>query len=185
MSKLWAKIGLPNQRGCREWSGYRRRNGYGQTRYRGETQPAHRAAFKDWWGIELPSWLCVLHNCPGGDNRACCNPDHLWVGTRGDNNRDREEKGRGCHEKCRGDNNGSRLHLERRAWGARNGARTHPDIRKGERNGRSKLTWARVEWIRQRYSQRDITLKQLGEIFRVHKSTIADVINNAIWKEPP
>lgn len=39
----------------------------------------------------VPKDLCICHTC---DNRLCINPDHLWVGTRADNNRDKMEKGR-------------------------------------------------------------------------------------------
>lgn len=39
---------------------------------------------------EVPK-LCVLHKC---DNRACVRKDHLFLGTRGDNNSDRAAKGR-------------------------------------------------------------------------------------------
>lgn len=40
----------------------------------------------------IPKGQCVLHNCPGGDHRWCVNPQHLWLGTREENNADRDRK---------------------------------------------------------------------------------------------
>jgi hypothetical protein len=39
--------------------------------------------------------MVVRHCCPGGENRACVNPDHLILGSRADNNRDTVLRGKG------------------------------------------------------------------------------------------
>lgn len=45
---------------------------------------------------------CVLHTC---DNKVCVNPDHLWIGTKAENNRDRSQKQRSA--RLRGSINGN------------------------------------------------------------------------------
>ncbi len=42
----------------------------------------------------IPEGFYVCHNCPGGDNGACINPDHLWLGTQKQNMEDAKQKGR-------------------------------------------------------------------------------------------
>ena len=47
----------------------------------------------------VPEGLCVLHTC---DQPGCINIEHLWLGTRADNNRDRARKGRSASGKRNG-----------------------------------------------------------------------------------
>jgi hypothetical protein len=57
---------------------------------RGVIWYAHRAAWTVAFGA-IPDGMQVCHRC---DNTLCCNPAHLFLGSHGDNTRDREAKGR-------------------------------------------------------------------------------------------
>lgn len=71
-------------------------NGYGKIRTRelgsGKdiTMNAHRYAYLIFIG-PIPDNLHCLHIC---DNRRCCNPSHLFLGTISDNSQDMVKKGR-------------------------------------------------------------------------------------------
>ena len=41
----------------------------------------------------IPDGMLVCHNCPGGDNPLCVNPEHLWLGTPSQNTSDAVAKG--------------------------------------------------------------------------------------------
>lgn len=79
--------------GCLEWQGTRWWSGYGRIfTARPERRPlrAHRVAWEEINGA-IPEGLVIRHTC---DNRLCCNPSHLLLGTRGQNITDMVERKR-------------------------------------------------------------------------------------------
>lgn len=92
--RIWRMVrrGRPDE--CWPWTGHITKLGYGCTHWYENNRRVTRHAHQGVWRLTngpIPSGLCVLHRC---DNRACCNPAHLWLGTVGDNNRDRHAKRR-------------------------------------------------------------------------------------------
>lgn len=87
--------------GCWIWTGAVGSHGrYGSVGVAGRSYLAHRAAWFLFKGKDAGT-LCVCHTC---DNGLCVNPDHLFVGTQGDNVHDMEQKRRAYHPS--GENHG-------------------------------------------------------------------------------
>jgi len=88
--------------GCRVWTAGLDWKGYGQIKADGRTRRVHRVAWEHAKG-PIPAGLDVLHNCPHGDNRACIEIEHLWLGTNQDNVDDKIRKGRQSHKGPQGE----------------------------------------------------------------------------------
>lgn len=78
---------------CWNWDRNINQDGYGifvSVAFPNETL-AHRISFILHTIVPLLGDICVLHKC---DNRKCVNPDHLFLGNKDINNKDRASKGR-------------------------------------------------------------------------------------------
>lgn len=91
--RFWKKVHKTSS--CWLWTGSVDKGGYGRiwsiqsnTRLR-----THRYSWELHNG-PIPEGAQVLHNCPDGDNPACVNPNHLFLGSNNDNVADMMKKGR-------------------------------------------------------------------------------------------
>lgn len=136
--------------GCWNWRGASKGNGYGSFVMNGKTMPAHRAAYILFNATE-PGPLDVCHRC---DNRACVNPDHLFLGTRLENMQDCRSKGR----TAKGEKLGNRS---------------------GENSTSAKLQWHSVRQIRASREPSKILARRFG----VSSDNINRIRRNDTWKE--
>jgi hypothetical protein len=100
--RFWRKVAKSDE--CWIWTASVDGSGYGQINVGGMNWRAHRMAWTLLRGL-IPDGTCVLHNCPGGDNPRCVNPDHLFLGSMRDNTQDMLHKGRDGHGQSPGQKN--------------------------------------------------------------------------------
>lgn len=147
---FWAQT-LLRDSGCIEWAGKTEKGGYGRVSWHGSKRLAHRvAAHLSGKLPDLHSSLCVLHRC---DNPACCNPEHLFVGTKRDNTLDAVAKGR----------------------------HVRPDNR-GERSGNAKLSNVQAEDIRRAYAGGRISQQKLADTYGVCQMQISKLVRGVTYR---
>ena len=159
ISRFWAKVQMGDS--CWLWTASKRSKGYGAFCWHEQGQlvqgRAHVFSFRLLYGA-IPLGLCVLHKC---DNPACVNPDHLFLGTKSDNNEDMRRKGRhvpgGTH--CGANGN----------W------------KRGEAHHAAKLDAAKVQEIRALYASGSWSYSKLAARFSVGVSAIHKVVNGSRW----
>lgn len=101
--------GTERRGACLEWTKAHDVDGYGLLRISGLMERAHRVSFSLFIG-DIEAGKSVCHSC---DNPRCIEPEHLFLGTALDNQRDKVKKGR----QARGSAHGQ--HTMPGAWGER------------------------------------------------------------------
>lgn len=90
IERFWSRVSKTD--GCWIWTGAENNAhyDYGRIMIRGVRYSPHRLSWLLSHGA-IPDGQYVCHSC---DNPRCVRPDHLFLGTLTDNNRDRAAKGR-------------------------------------------------------------------------------------------
>jgi len=183
--------------GCIEWFRCLDSYGYGRKNYKGVIWPAHRLSYEV--SIGPIGELCVCHKC---DNPKCINPEHLFLGTKKDNNLDCIKKDRHMHSllseqvhAIRADTRGREAIAKDYNINPRNvsyikngklwGHLESPLVFMhkqgkcfGALNGSTKLTEDDVKAIRKSKREQVILSRQYG----VHPSTIMAIKRHKTWK---
>jgi len=171
-SLFWAKV----DRGpsCWLWTGGTRSNGYGAFNAGIMVIGAHRFSYLLAHGL-VPDALYVCHHC---DMPLCVRPDHLFLGTADDNNKDAARKGRMASGAC----NGSVKYPERRVRGDDHFLRKEPSrVKRGEDSPTAILTATAVQQIRRLYAAGGVRQIDLATSFGVSEMTINKALRRLTW----
>jgi len=136
--------------GCWEWTSSFFDKGYGQFKAVTGRPPVRAHRFS--WELHngpIPDGLKVLHRC---DNPPCVRPEHLFIGTEGDNTADMIAKGR---------------------QGAHVGSASH-----AFKTSRRKLTDEDIAAIRLRQGE---TARAIARDYGVSHTTIVRLLNGTSW----
>ncbi len=85
---FWSNV--KKTKSCWIWTGCIDPTGYGKFGFNHKSVRVHRFVWQLVYG-PIPKDKQINHHC---DNRRCCNPKHLYVGTQKDNVRDQLRRGR-------------------------------------------------------------------------------------------
>lgn len=146
IDRLMARIEYDTVGGCWLWPGAVQR-GYGVIGEGRNLTATHRVTYREFRGD--PTGKVVCHKC---DVPACCNPDHLFLGTQADNLADMRAKGR---------------------W--------RPPVLKGEGHPHSILTETQVAEIRRQFAA-GVTQTALAARFGTAQANVSSIVLRKAWR---
>ncbi len=97
--RFWSKVDVGKVDECWEWKASKNGDGYGKFWINHKLWGAHRVA----WILTFEPIPKGLHCCHHCDNRGCCNPKHLFLGTDKGNQVDSARKGRRARKLTEGE----------------------------------------------------------------------------------
>jgi hypothetical protein len=109
---------------------------------------AHRASYRAFKGA-IPDGIMVCHSC---DNRACVNPDHLFLGTAKDNAEDMARKGR--------------------HWMRGYNAERHP---------LAKMSFEKADLVRAEFAKGGVTRTEIAARYGVTRAIIGRIVAGKLW----
>jgi hypothetical protein len=148
VDRFWTMVDVRSENECWPFLGAKDDKGYGRFhvgRSKNACMLAHRISFGLCTGEE-PEAVC--HRC---DNPPCCNPGHLFGGTRDDNNKDMARKGRN---------------------------RVPRYAARGEKHHSAKISNDAATIIRSVYADGGTTQRKLAKEYGVSQRTITKIVRN-------
>lgn len=150
IARFWERVDIRFENECWNWTGAVSDTGYGKACIgHQKTMNAHKLAYLLTFG-DIPEGLFVCHIC---DNRACVNPNHLFLGTPKDNIRDMVSKGRGRYIS-----------------------------KPGESNPAAKINRGIAEDIRSKYQAGGITMKAIGVQYGITGAQVRHIVRGIHWR---
>ena len=147
-TRFWMRVRKTD--GCWIWTGGKLADGYGHMQISKSQHRVHRYSWELAHG-PIPNGLQVLHHC---DNPSCVRPDHLFLGTNADNQRDKYEKGRS----------------------------KFPPVLRGSDAIGAKLTEGKALLVRAMYASGQYRHKELAALFGVSNSATEHVVRRRTWR---